>query len=225
MKNVYILVFNGMADWEPAIALCEIRRRGKLPVVSVGFSKEPITTMGGLKVTPDITLSKMNFEQALLVILPGGEMWQKKNPDFSEYFNKIESLERLLINFHKKGVPIAAICGATITMARAGLLKGIKHTSNAPDFLDKFVPDYGNKSDYVADFAVRDGNIITASGGGSVEFARRIIELLGIYPDNQIEEWYQMFKFGIGSFRKLPLLPNGNDASSVLGDKKDVDNS
>lgn len=207
MKNAYILVFNGMADWEPAIALCEIRRRGKLPVVSVGFSKESITTMGGLKVTPDITLSEMNSEQALLIILPGGEMWQKKNPDFSEYFNKIESLERLLLDLHKKGVPIAAICGATITMARAGLLKGIKHTSNAPDFLDQFVPDYGNKSDYVTDFAVCDGNIITASGGGSVEFARRIIELLEIYPDNQIEEWYQMFKFGVGSFRKLPLLP------------------
>jgi len=38
-KNVYILVFNGMADWEPAIALCEIRRWGQLPVVSAGFSK------------------------------------------------------------------------------------------------------------------------------------------------------------------------------------------
>lgn len=207
MKNVYIFVFNGMADWEPAIALCEIRRRGNLPVVSVGFSKETIRTMGGLRITPDISLSELCYEKALLVILPGGEMWQKKNPDFSEYFNKIESIETLLVDFHKKGVPIAAICGATITMARAGLLRGIKHTSNNPDFLNQFVPNYGSKSDYVADFAVCDDNIITASGGGSVEFARRIIELLGIYPDNQIEEWYQMFKFGRGCFRKIPLLP------------------
>jgi putative intracellular protease/amidase len=205
-KNVYILVFNGMADWEPAIALCEIRRRGQLSVVSVGFSKESIITMGGLKVTPDISLSEISHEKALLFILPGGEMWQKKNPDFRKYFNDIDSLEELLVNFHREGVPIAAICGATITMARAGLLRGIKHTSNGPGFLDQFAPDYGEKSDYVIDFAVRDGNIITASGGGSVEFACRIIELLKIYPESQIEEWYQMFKFGKGSFRKIKKI-------------------
>ena len=161
--------------------------------------------MGGLKVIPDISLSEISCEKALLVILPGGEMWQKKNPDFEKYFNCIEVLEKLLINFNKNGVPIAAICGATITMARAGLLRGIKHTSNAPGFLDQFVPDYGEKSDYVDDYAIRDGNIITASGGGSVEFACRIIELLEIYPEFQIEEWYQMFKFRKGPFRRLPV--------------------
>jgi putative intracellular protease/amidase len=112
----------------------------------------------------------------------------------------------LLVEYHRKSVPIAAICGATITMARAGLLKGVKHTSNGPGFLDQFASDYSDKSDYVEVLAVRDGNIITASGAGSVEFALRIIELLGIYPDSQVEEWYQMFKFGKGTFRKLPLV-------------------
>jgi len=203
-KYIYVLVFDGMADWEPAIALCELRRRGQLSVVSVGFSKESITTMGGLKVTPDITLSEISHDNTLLLLLPGDEMWQKKKPEFRKYFNYIEILESMLIDFHKQGVPIAAICGATITMARAGLLRSIRHTSNAPGFLDQFVPDYCNESDYVVDFAVRDGNIITASGGGSVEFARLIIELLKIYPESQIEEWYQMFKCPKNSFSQLP---------------------
>ncbi|VBB09170.1 dj-1/pfpi [Lucifera butyrica] len=170
-KSVYVLVFDGMADWEPVIALCEIRRRANLLVVTVGFSNEPITTMDGLKVLPDITLDELNPEKAMLVILPGGEMWQKKNPIYKKYFDGIQSLENLLIEFHRKGVPIGSLCGSTIIMARAGLLKGVKHTSNGPGFLEQFVPDYAGKSDYVEVFAVRDGTIITAAGSGSVKFA------------------------------------------------------
>jgi len=54
--KAYFLVFDGLADWELAYALCEINKSGKFEVVSVGFSKEPVPTMGGLKLSPDIML-------------------------------------------------------------------------------------------------------------------------------------------------------------------------
>ena len=38
-QTVHVLVFDGLADWEPAHALCELRRSGKFDVRSVGFSR------------------------------------------------------------------------------------------------------------------------------------------------------------------------------------------
>lgn len=44
--KAYFLVFDGLADWELAHALCEINKSGRFEVVSVGFAKEIVTTMG-----------------------------------------------------------------------------------------------------------------------------------------------------------------------------------
>lgn len=56
--KVFSLIFDGLADWELALALCEINKTEKFEIVSVGFSDSPVTTMGGLKLIPDITLSR-----------------------------------------------------------------------------------------------------------------------------------------------------------------------
>ena len=50
---VHIVVFDGYADWEPAMALVELRRSGGFDVVTVGFSGDPVSSMGGLRVLPD----------------------------------------------------------------------------------------------------------------------------------------------------------------------------
>lgn len=39
-RAVYVAVFDGFADWEPAHALAELRRRGRRTVRSVGFNHE-----------------------------------------------------------------------------------------------------------------------------------------------------------------------------------------
>ncbi len=49
-RNAYILVFDGLADWEAAHALCEINKSDKFDVLTVGFSDEAVTTMGGFRV-------------------------------------------------------------------------------------------------------------------------------------------------------------------------------
>jgi len=41
--KAYFLVFDGLADWELAHALCEINKSGKFEVVSVGFSDKADT--------------------------------------------------------------------------------------------------------------------------------------------------------------------------------------
>jgi hypothetical protein len=55
--KAYILVFDGLADWEAAHALCEINKSERFSVVAVGFSGDPVGTMGGLRILPDIALT------------------------------------------------------------------------------------------------------------------------------------------------------------------------
>ena len=187
-KDVYILVFDGMADWEAALALCEIMKKDKMDVISLGFSQEPVTTMGGLKLLPDMALNDAEPEDMALFILPGGEMWEKEEHPL---------LQTLLKNLKNMGVPIASICGAVLSLARAGILKDTRHTSNYRGYIEGIVPDYAGKKNYVDDsLAVTDNGVITASGVGYVEFAREIIDLLKIYSPELTEAWYQLFKYG-----------------------------
>ncbi len=133
MKKVYVLVFDGLADWEAPLALCEVRNSGKFEVVTVGFTDAPVRTMAGLKLVPDIALAEVNLDDAAMLILPGGEMWEAGSP---------EGIGALLESFEARGVPVAAICGATFAVARAGLTRGRRHTSNDKDYLAAVVPEY-----------------------------------------------------------------------------------
>ena len=66
-KTVYLFVFDGLADWEPAHALCELRRSGKFDVLTVGLARQTITTMAGLKVTPDLSLDEVLARRTILL--------------------------------------------------------------------------------------------------------------------------------------------------------------
>jgi putative intracellular protease/amidase len=187
-STAYLLVFDGLADWEPAHALCEINKSGKFDVVTAGFSTSPVSTMGGLKLTPDATIDNLDESAARILILPGGDMWEKKSN---------QQLKALLCRLHQRNVPIAAICAATLEIARAGLTRGVRHTSNAREYLQAMVPDYQDSDWYVDHLAVADKYIITASGLGSLEFAREVIRQLNLYSEADTQLWFEMFKRGV----------------------------
>jgi len=189
MKNhVYFLIFNGFADWEAALALCAIREQPSFKIMTVGFSKDPITSMGGLKVIPDITLNELNIEDALIFILPGGQLWEKfSDSQFTTLLHKLDSA----------GVIIAAICAATLPLAQAGLLQDRLHTSNSKEFLKEFVPDYAGETFYQDKLAITGSNLITASGIGSVDFAYEIMTALSIYDESTTLAWLELFKHGL----------------------------
>ena len=190
MKKVYMLVFDGLADWEAPLALCEIRNSGRYEVVTVGFTGAPVTTMAGLKLVPDIALAEVDPDDAAMLILPGGEMWEAGSP---------EGFGALLERFQARGVPVAAICGATLEVVRAGLTRGRRHTSSDKGYLEAVVPEYRDGALYVDELAVTDGSLITASGVGSVEFAREITRHLGIYTEEQSARWFELYKHGVWS--------------------------
>jgi putative intracellular protease/amidase len=185
---VHLLVFDGYADWEPAFAIAELRRSGKQAVVTVGYTGEPVVSMGGLCVLPDYDLAELDPEMVRLLILPGGDRWEQDPLD--------PALEALLRRLLGHAVPVAAICGATMALARAGLLDGRRHTSNGLQYLTERVPEYGGTPDYVDQLAVRDRGLITASGLGALEFAREIFIELGVFSAEDREQWYRLFKTG-----------------------------
>jgi putative intracellular protease/amidase len=185
---VHVLVFDGFADWEPAFALAELRRSGGLEVVTLGFTADPVRSMGGLRVVPDRTLAGLDPADVRLLILPGGDMWEGEDPR--------TELEAVLGALHQAGVPIAAICAGTLALARAGLLDDHAHTSNERRYLERMVPAYAGSSRYLDELAVRDRGLITASGVGPTEFAREIFEELQIFTPADRPVWYHLFKHG-----------------------------
>jgi putative intracellular protease/amidase len=116
--------------------------------------------------------------------MPGGDMWEQ---------GQHEDIINLLHQLHAKSINIAAICGATLEIARAGLMRDLSHTSNSKGYLKAMIPDYRDDEFYVDTLAVTDKNLITASGLGKVEFACEIVRLLNIYTNDETLELYEMF--------------------------------
>lgn len=185
---VYLFVVPGFADWEPAHALAELRREGRYRVETVGFTMEPVESMGGLRVLPTRTVDQVEPADVAVFILPGGDRWEREPLE--------PELVALLTRLDDQRVPLAAICGATVAIARAGLLRGRRHTSNGPDYLRDQVPEYRDGARYVDAPAVRDGTLITASGLADVEFAAEIMALLGVYSGADRRLWTEMFRSG-----------------------------
>lgn len=181
-------VFDGFADWEPALALCGLHQEAGYEVRTFGLTGEPVVSQGGLRVVPDISVDRVVPEEAALLLLPGGTLWEEETP---------RSIQAMLPARERAGAPIAAICGATLALARAGLLAGRRHTSNALAYLMGYVPEYPGHDLYLETLAVTDRHVVTASGAGHVEFAREIFRLLEVYDDDSLRAWYDLFKHGI----------------------------
>jgi putative intracellular protease/amidase len=187
-KAVYLFLVPGFADWEPAHAVAELRRNGRYRVEVVAFTADPVVSMGGVPVLPTRTIAEVDPADVAMLILPGGDRWEREPLD--------PELTRLLHTLDSHGVPIAAICGATTAVARAGLIRGRRHTSNGLEYLKQQVPDYGESADYVDAPAVRDRGLITATGLADVEFAREIMAELDVLNAGDLDEWTALFRSG-----------------------------
>jgi putative intracellular protease/amidase len=190
-STVHLFVFNTMSDWEYGYLVAGIHNPqfqqtpGKFKVKTVALSDKPVTTMGGLKVTADLTLDKLKPSNSAMLVLPGGTLWEKKK-------NK-EAVE-VAAHFLDKGTHVAAIGGATAGLARAGLLDAVAHTSNSREYLAE--TGYQGGSFYQDKPAVIAEKLITASAINPVEFAAAIFLALDLYPETVLSAWYNLYKKG-----------------------------
>ena len=181
-----VLVFEGFADWEPSYALSGLREWGKRSITTYGYDLSPVRSMGGLCVIPDRVLEDLDGVDLLL--LPGGTTWERGT-------YPADLIDPVLHRLVASSIPVAGICAATIALARAGLFRDRRHTSNGRDFLAHYAPNYETPSMYVDDsLAVADRGVISASGVGAVEFAAEIFTVLGAFDDKTIAQFRAMHR-------------------------------
>jgi putative intracellular protease/amidase len=185
-------VYETWADWEIGHLLVELRT-GRFTgeqwtIVTVAETAEPVTTMGGLRVVPDMVLADVEPENGDLLVLAGSALWDDGQ---SEAFTKMAQ------RFLEAGKPVAAICGATAGLARAGLLDDRKHTSSVKEYL--LATGYQGGDNYVDERAVIDGDLVTAGPDAPVQFARATLQRLGLASDEKLAAYEGVFHRGDAS--------------------------
>jgi putative intracellular protease/amidase len=187
-STAHLALYDTLADWEVGYLLVELRT-GRFTgspwnIVTVAESREPITTMGGLRIMPHLILDDLDPADSNLLILPGGDIWDAG--DGAE-----AAFAAAAARFLDAGVPVAAICGATAGLARAGVLDKRRHTSAAAEYL--MATGYAGGDYYVDERAVVDGDLITAGPQSPVQFACATLRRLGLASDRTLEAYEGVF--------------------------------
>jgi putative intracellular protease/amidase len=187
--RAHFALFDTLNDSEAGLLLVELRTGrftgASFEVLTVAESREPITTLGGVRVEPDALLADLDPAESDLLILAGAEMWDKGGG---------EAFAAAAGRFLDAGVPVAAICGATAGLARAGLLDDRDHTSAGPEYLA--MTGYAGADRYGDERAVIDGDLITAGPQSPVQFARATLQRLGLASERTLEAYEAFFDRG-----------------------------
>lgn len=188
---MHVFVFDSLSDWEIGYAVAGINNPqfqqapGRYRIRTVALREEPVVTIGGIRILPDITLATLSPAESAMLILPGGTAWDEEQNG---------EAVAVAATFLKSDVPVAAICGATAGLARGGLLDRRRHTSNAREYLA--ATNYHGAMYYEDAPAVTDGKLITASGLAPVDFAQHIFQQLDLFTAPVLKAWYKVFHTG-----------------------------
>lgn len=191
INAVYLYVFDTMSDWEIGYLTAELNsgrfyKKGipRSKIITLGIDKTPITTMGGLKVLPDIGLEEYSIKKTDALILPGGDTW-------------LDKIHEPIINKAKQcindNILVAAICAATMGLAQNGLLDLRWHTSNDLGYLKAVCPNYKGEKYYKNEPVVKDGKLITATGVAPLEFTEHVLKALDVFSSETLEAWYKLY--------------------------------
>lgn len=202
MKNeVLIILLDQFADWEagfiaPALNAGidpESKSETKYEIKILSLAKDPIFSIGGLKVLPDYDIQSIPKEHAGLILI-GGMKW---------FTPETKHLIPIIEDALEKNLLVAGICNASVFLGMNGFLDNVKHTSNTLEYLREYAGiKYRGEKNYIHEQAVRDGNIVTANGSGYLEFCREILYALEVDEPKKIEDFYTFNKVGLCEFMK-----------------------
>lgn len=190
MRTIALYTTETMADWEYAylttqIAGAEQLKPGRFRLLLVGDGLEPVRTLGNLPLTPETDLDTLQAladdGQLAALVIPGGDHYAAGHDRLIEAVGHLVDQE----------IPVAAICGATLLLARGGFLDERRHTSNAASYLE--ASGYRGGTHYVEASVVTDRGVITASGIHAVPFTAEVMRITGLVPDAMADAWEQVF--------------------------------
>ncbi|PYE88659.1 DJ-1/PfpI family protein [Phyllobacterium leguminum] len=171
-KTIGLVFIEGYADWEfgflSGAAVGEFAAR----VVALSPEGQPVTSIGGLRLTPERGVSAEENVDLDAIAVIGSEGWFSDTPP---------DIAPLLLSVHARGGIVGGICGGTLPLARAGLFSGRPHTSNRAGWIEGKIGAYDGAEHYRdVPHAVSDGRIVTAAGTAPGTFATAFLEAL--YP-------------------------------------------
>jgi len=166
MARVYQFMADGFEDIEALIPLDIMRRAGTdFVTVSITGSRE-VTSAHGVTMMTDITFDEGCFDDADLLMLPGGMPG-------AENLNNHEGVREAVALQAGKGKPVAAICAAPMVLGGLGLLKGRRATCY-PGF-----EKYLGGAEYTGELCTVDGNIVTGEGpAAALPYAYTLLAML-----------------------------------------------
>jgi protein deglycase len=166
MKPIYIHLAEGFEEIE-AITIIDVLRRAALNVLTVSVTGEQtVNGSHGIPVKADLLFEKVKYEEAQMIILPGG---MPGSGNLMEH----QGLRKQLLNFNESGKYIGAICAAPMVLGDLGILKG-KNAVCYPGFEGNL-----KGAKILTQPVVIDGNVITGRGvGAALEFSLQIVSLL-----------------------------------------------
>jgi putative intracellular protease/amidase len=201
-RTAHVALFDSFNDSEVGLLLVDLRTGRftgeRFDVVAVAEARDPVTTMGGVRMLPDATLAELEPSASDVLILAGGDMWDAGGGQVL-----VDVAERFL----EAGAPVAAICGATAGAARGGVLDARRHTSASADYLA--VTGYAGGDHYVDARAVIDGELITAGPQSPVQFARATLDRLGLADARTLDAYEALFDRG--DLAAFPVLMKAQD--------------
>lgn len=166
MKPIYVHLAEGFEEIE-AITIIDVLRRAGLNVIAVSVMDSlMITGSHNINVKADILFKDADYENAEMIILPGG-MPGAKN------LGEHKGLNHQILNYFKDEKYLGALCAAPMVLGNLGILKG-KNVVCYPGF-EAYLKGANIKDAPV----VTDGKIVTGRGPGvALNFSFEIVQLL-----------------------------------------------
>lgn len=166
MKKAYVHFAEGFEEIE-ALTIVDVLRRAEIPtdMVSVTGHRQ-VAGAHGVKIITDVVFEDVNYDEAAIIILPGGMPGAKNLQDH-------DGLSKILQQKAAKKEPLAAICAAPMVLGSLGILEG-KSAVCYPGF-----ESHLKGAELKSDLAIKSDNIITGKGpGAAINFSLEIVKEL-----------------------------------------------
>jgi putative intracellular protease/amidase len=179
MTRIAIALTPDFADWECALLMAVARSYLGVEILTASPDGNPLTSMGGLKVTPDIANQALDAAVFDALVIPGGLSWEKgEAPDLTGPVRA----------FHEAGKVVAGICAAASAIAATGILDAVGHTGNSLASHSKRAGYSGHGLYRDQPQAVSHARVITAPGSAPVTFTAEILKALRLWtPEAEAE--------------------------------------
>ena len=161
-------LFDGFADHELSLVMNALNRTGAFTLETFTTRGRTVTSASGLRVMPHTSLSYVTPEDFDLLLLPGGDQWEKG--DNLEIFPLIQATagHRLVV----------AVGSAILSLADLGLLDHIAHTGSHPSYFSRYCAEYAGAPFFSRQPCVNADGIITINSAALADPACGIFDTL-----------------------------------------------